>query len=150
MIIVLSILILLFTLSSVNVSYLLPRTASVSSVEQLISDLKYVQIKAMLGDTEGRTEQSSYGIHFNSSSYTIFHGDTFNPADESNYTIQANDTIEFQPQNLPNDNLIFAAISGELVGYTGNDQVLIIHNKESQRQDQVSLNQYGVIAVNRL
>src|SRR5687768_9752938 len=38
-----------------------------------ISDIRAQQLKAMVGDTEGRATSDTYGISFQSTKYTLFH-----------------------------------------------------------------------------
>lgn len=83
--------------------------ASLTSVtEILLADLKQQQLKSMVGDTEGRSASDTYGIHFDQTKYTLFHG-TYLAGDSSNYVINLDSNMQF---NSPNFDVVFSKLSG--------------------------------------
>jgi len=101
-------------------------------------DFRQQQLKAMIGDTEGRSAPDTYGVHFGSSEYTLFHGSTFNIMDSSNFTVMLGDNISFVS---PPPNLVFARVSGELP--SGGSIVMIDNTTKSTIT--LQFNRYGVI-----
>lgn len=87
------------------------QTASLTSVEEiLLADLKQQQLKAMIGDTEGRPTPDLYGIHFDSNRYVTFHGSAYSSSDTSNSVINLESNMQF---NSPGFDVVFSSKSGE-------------------------------------
>ena len=129
-----SILIAIPTISLVNVKH---KTSVTSVVNTFIADLKEQQLKAMVGDTEGRGTTDNYGIHFTSTSYVLFHG-TYSAVEPTNFTVSLSDTAQFNP--IPSD-LIFTKGSGEI----GGTATITIKDSVDNNQHAITLNRYGVI-----
>jgi prepilin-type N-terminal cleavage/methylation domain-containing protein len=73
LLVVMGIFAILASLSTLNLSHAQHGSYVNATVDTLVSDLKRQQHKAMIGDTEGRGTASNYGIHFDPSSYVLFH-----------------------------------------------------------------------------
>ena len=85
--------------------------ASLTSVEEiLLADLKQQQLKAMIGDTEGREASDQYGVHFDQTKYTLFHG-AYLIGETSNSVINLDSNMQF---NSPDYDVIFSKLSGEI------------------------------------
>lgn len=121
-------------------------TSTNTTITTLVSDIKSQQLKAMVGATEGRAANDSYGIYFQSGSYTLFHGMTYypNPSDNSNFMIATDPTIRFST-TLPNSLLIFSKISGEMAGWSNGQNTITITNTTDNTKKTITINQYGVI-----
>lgn len=115
-----------------------------STIQTLVSDTKSQQLKAMSGSTEGRTTSDSYGIYFQPTNYTLFHGMTYIPNDPSNFVVNADNTIVFST-TLPNNLLIFSKISGEAAGWVQGQNTITITNTTDDSKKIITVNQYGVI-----
>lgn len=109
----------------------------------LQSDLANQQIKAMTGDTEGRSSADTYGIFFAPSSYTLFHGSVYNPSDSTNFTVQLGEELALAT-TYPNSQLIFTKASGEPVT-SPNPATIIIRDTNNTLQYTLTLNRFGVI-----
>ena len=114
------------------------QTASIHGTAQaIISDIKSQQIKAMVGDTEGRTQPDSYGIHFDSTQYVLFHGAAYSSADESNFAVSLSN-LRFEN---PGFNIIFSKTSGGL----STSVIIDLRDVPTNKLRRIHLNIYGVI-----
>lgn len=109
-----------------------------TSIDLLIADLKNQQLKTMIGNTEGFNTADSYGIHFNTNSYTLFKGASYDPNSGTNFTVDLGDNVFFV--STPTE-LVFARVSGEL---TANGEIEIMDNTTKQLKT-IIYNRYGVV-----
>lgn len=117
------------------------QTASLTSIEEiLVADLKQQQLKAMIGDTEGRATSDSYGIHFDSNRYVTFHGTTYSSADTSNSFFNLASNMQF---NNSGTKIIFKTTSGEIT----DDSIssIVLRDITNGNTKTIKMNQYGVI-----
>lgn len=137
MIIVASIIITLLGFITINLVRS-QQTASLTSIaEILLAELKQQQLKSMIGDTEGRAASDSYGIHFDSNRYVLFHG-TYSAGESSNSVVNLDSNMQF---NGPGFEVIFSKLSGTIsVAIT----IELQDNTNSQLK-RIHLNKYGVI-----
>lgn len=145
LVIVLSILLTLLGIVSINLLYTQNSASLNSSVDTLISDIRNQQLKAMSGGTEGRINPDSYGILFETNSYTLFHGNTFNPNDPTNFRINFSDQIRLSNITFPNSRIIFSKGTGDVLNFINGLNTLSIENTGSTRQKTIELNAIGVI-----
>jgi prepilin-type N-terminal cleavage/methylation domain-containing protein len=114
--------------------------ASLNAIEQeLLADLKQQQLKAMIGDTEGRETSDTYGIHFDSGKYTLFHG-TYSSTDSANFAINLDQNFQFQS---PGTDIIFSKISGEISA--GSITNIAIRDTTNGNVKTITVNRYGVV-----
>lgn len=116
-----------------------------ATIDTVLSDVKDQQLKAMVGDTEGRASAANYGIHFEQNKYTLFHGSSFSQGDSSNFVINLDSATQINSITFPSSNLIFSQATGEVVGFTQGQNTFVIKNTASGDQKTVTVNQYGVI-----
>lgn len=128
----------LIGLATINLAGAKQRTSLNTSVEVLVNDLAQQQLKAMTGDTEGRSSPDLYGIHFNNNKYILFHGTVFNSSDTSNFTVNLGDNITFT-QNFPD--VIFQRVNGE----TGTSGSITLLDNTTKTQKSINYNRYGVV-----
>ncbi|MEN9328480.1 MAG: hypothetical protein RI947_1288 [Candidatus Parcubacteria bacterium] len=144
-IVVIGILATIAGLTIMNLSGVQRRAYLNTQLTTTIADLKSQQLKAMTGDTEGRSTHDAYGIHFGSSSYTLFHGLTYNASDSSNFTINLDGNIDLTNITLPQSEIIFTSGSGELTNYIQGADAFTLRNTLNGDQKTVTINRYGVI-----
>ncbi|OGK22065.1 hypothetical protein A2866_05815 [Candidatus Roizmanbacteria bacterium RIFCSPHIGHO2_01_FULL_39_8] len=144
-VIVMGILFILFAFSAVSLIGVQQQTSLNTSLDTLVSDLKSQQLKALVGDTEGRDFSSPYGIHFSSNNYVLFHGTSYTPNDTTNFTIPLTDGVQFTNITLPNSEIIFNSVTGEVNGFTSNQNTLTIQNTASGQMKTITMNRYGII-----
>lgn len=139
-IVVMAIVALLAALTSFNLLSGRRQAEKRSVVEQVVSDMRSQQSRAMVGDSLG----ASFGIHFANNTYTLFTGATFNAADASNFVVTLDNNIEFTTTFLGN-NIVFTPVSGEVTNYVlGSDTVTIIDATDTSYHI-LHINQYGVV-----
>lgn len=144
-IIIMAILATLYSLNTLNLVNIKHITSINSSIDTLISDMKQQQIKSMTADTQGRSYADSYGVHFSTDSYTLFHGLTYSNSDPSNFTVNLDQDITFSNISFLNSQIIFASGSGEFTDYSPSTDSITIKSKENTEQKTITINKYGVV-----
>lgn len=144
MMLVIGILALLFAIGVVSLSTIQITTTSSSASTVLISDLKTQQIKAMVGDTEGRGIPDNYGVKILTDKYIMFHGNNYNPSDTSNFSvpIPANYILS---TTFEDSTILFASDSGELVNFYLGQDTITLTNTTSSKSEVIKLNKYGTV-----
>lgn len=143
---VIGILIILIGLTTINVLHARRQSVLTASVDTFITDLKQQQLKAMVGDTEGRATSDDYGIHFGTNNYTLFH-DTYSPTEQTNSTIELGDNIRFSAVTFSNSQIIFFKNSGEVVNFdpNPNSNTITLVDITNNLQKKITINRYGII-----
>ncbi len=140
-----SIMAILFSIITFNLLRAQGSSSEQSNLDNLVSDIRAQQTKAMTGSTEGRSTSSNYGVYFLSDRYILFNGNSYNEAEPTNYTIELPDDIEIVSTTLPSNTLLFSVLSGEIVGYTDTSNSVIFRSLSTNEQTVITLNRYGVI-----
>jgi type II secretory pathway pseudopilin PulG len=109
-----------------------------SRIEVLLVDLKQQQLKAMIGDTEGRISSDSYGIHFDPDRYVLFHGLTYSSAEDSNFAIDLDNNMQF---NNTEFDVIFSKLSGQI----SSPVIIELQDNTNSRLKRIHLNIYGTV-----
>lgn len=143
--IITGILLMLFGFITLNVINAQHHTSITTSVQTVASDIKSQQIKAMVGATEGRSTADVYGIHFGSTSYTLFHGLTYTPSDTANFVINLDQNLQFYNITFPNSNIIFNQGSGEINGFIPNQNTITVKDANGSTSKTITLNKFGAI-----
>ena len=117
------------------------QTASLTGTEEvLVADLRQQQLKAMIGDTEGRGTADAYGIHFDSSQYVLFHGATYSSSDTFNFISNLDSNMQF---DNPNFNVIFSKLGGEISADSASS--IVLRDTTNGNTRTITINRYGVI-----
>lgn len=112
---VIGIILVLFGLSWINFTSLPSRATLQTDSVALINDLKSQQMLAMTGDTQGGGAESDYGVHFESTTYTLFKGDTYMLGAPGNFIVDlGNANLSFTGVSFPENVIIFTKGSGEM------------------------------------
>lgn len=139
---------LFFLLTSFVVVNLLnakKQSALTSSLDLVILDIKRQQVKAMIGDTEGRNYSDNYGLSFATNNYTLFHGISFVATDSANLNLPLGDKIQFTNVTLPMSQIVFLKGSGEINNYATSSSEFSLQDSSTNQKITVKLNRYGVI-----
>lgn len=144
LILVVGIIVLLFGIGFVGITNIQVLTARSTAATILISDIRNQQIKAMVGDTEGRATPDNYGVKLFTDKYVLFHGNNYDPNDPDNYSIPLPDAHSMT-STFPNDEIVFASDSGELLGFIEGSNTVTIINNPSSTSETITLNAYGVV-----
>ena len=127
----------LFGIATVSLGSFQQKASIDSAVQTIVTDLKEQQVKAMIGDTEGRPSASAYGIHFEENQYMLFNGAIYSSSDPTNFAVEVPSNLQI---TTPLD-VIFSQRSGEL----GGTAVITIANVTNNDQKTIELNRYGVV-----
>lgn len=139
------ILLILFALTTINLTRLPSTTSQSSGFDLLISDLRGQQTKAMSGyqNDDTATTGSPYGIHFEGASYTLFKGSSYSASDPDNFVIELDPGLSFTTSTFPADSagfyVVFLAGSGD-VAVPGNISLMNAYTGDVK---EVNLNKYG-------
>jgi len=115
-----------------------------TTIDLLVNDLKQQQLRAMVGDTEGRATNDHYGVYIQTSTYTLFHGSAYSGADQYNFAITVNSPVQLTT-TFANSSVIFTKGTGELLNFVNGSNTLTVENTVSGEQKVITLNRYGVI-----
>lgn len=143
--VVISMIMTLAWLTSINLVGAQRKPPLVGSVDQLVTDLKSQQTKAMTGDTGSAAINSEYGIHFGETQYILFRGPVFNPADSLNLAINLPQDFRTTGTGFSGGNVIFARGSGEIVNFVSGQNTITVLNTQNNEQKILYLNRYGTV-----
>ena len=135
---------ILLGLATLNLSNIKHRVSVTEMVDTFLADLKGQQLKAMVGDTEGRTTTDNYGIHFESTTYTLFHGTTYSATDAANFKTDLTDTNQITT-TFPSSQILFLKGSGEVSGYVSSSATITLRDTTNNYQKVITVNRYGVV-----
>lgn len=141
---VMGIILIIFSLSWISLTSLPSRATLQTDTVALINDIKSQQVLAMTGDASGGGTASDYGVHFETTSYTIFKGNSFTPGALGNFTVQLeNANLNFTGITFPGSIIVFTKGSGEIVGYLPAQDSVSIKDSLTGSTKTVRLNKYG-------
>ena len=139
---------ILLTLIGIAAVSFVPTRGNISldtAISELVTELKSQQIKAMSGDTEGRGTNDNYGIYFEQSRYTLFHGTSYSITEPSNVSIMLAGTIRISSVELPSSSIIFEMGEGNVAGFSSTQNSITLEDSITGRQKTIIINRYGVI-----
>lgn len=142
LLVVMGIIASLFGLATINLVRAQHNASVSATVDQLVSDLRVQQTKAMMGTKDTTGSANSYGIHVTGNSYSLFQG-TSDPADGSDFTVTPTG-VTFTT-NLPNSILVFGHMSGEFSNYVTGPYSITVKNVNGTEQKTLYINRYGVV-----
>lgn len=132
-----------------SINLIRPQTTSrlLSATDLLLSDLKSQQLKAMVGETEGQLTSGKFGINFSQDKYTLFAGNNFIQGGSSNLVVTLESNLRFSEINLPQNQIQFATVSGEVVGYEPLQNTLILKDTVTNEQKQITILKLGSFSI---
>ena len=136
---VVSLFFILVGLATVNLFNFQHKSQLDATVNSFQADYKEQQIKAMVGDTEGTSASTNYGVHFETTSYTLFRG-TYTFGNSANFVVVLPNTVTIAT-NFSNAQILFLKGSGEVSG-TG---TITLTDTVTAAQKVLTINKYGVI-----
>lgn len=143
LIVVIAVMGILLGIATVNFTSVQRETTLTSTVETALTDINQQQIKAMVGDTEGRTIPDTYGIYFETNSYTLFHG-TYSAVEPSNFEVTLPDSQQITT-TFPGNQIVFERGSGDISSFNELGNTITIQDTVSGVQTIIQLNRYGVV-----
>ena len=144
LIIITGIILLLSGFITVNLLQEQHKISVSSSVDTIISDISSQQTKAMAGDTNGSSSQSSYGIYFKSDSYVLFRGTVFSANDPSNFTVMLDNNITIT-SSFSNSTLVFSIRSGQVNGFLDGSNTITIQSSSGPEKKTITINELGIV-----
>lgn len=138
LILVMSIMAILIGLITINLVGSQQKASLNTVVENLISDVRQQQIKAMIGDSQGTANADSYGVHTDFSKYVLFKGTSYDALDASNFEVSLPSNIQFIS---PSADTIFLRVSGEISSVAS----LQVQDTTNSNIKTIQINRYGVI-----
>ena len=143
--IVIAIFIFLSGFITLNLVHTQQHTSLSGTIDQLAADSKQQQLKSMINDTEGRGTTDTYGIYFQSTKYTLFHGASYSFSDPANFVVNLDTSLQFSAITVPDNSIIFAKGSGEVVGFSNGENTISLKDTTSGDTKTITFNQYGII-----
>jgi prepilin-type N-terminal cleavage/methylation domain-containing protein len=139
------ILTILFAFTTINVTRLPSSAAQSASHDRLINDIRGQQTKAMTSFDPALTPVGgkSYGIHFETTSYTIFTGTNYSPSDLSNFVIELDPNVTITNVSFPNSQVVFTPGTGDVTGYINGSDSISTTNSATGEVKILRINKYG-------
>lgn len=131
-----AILMVIFAISTIAFSGIIPSTSQGTTYDSLISDLRLQQTQAM-------TTNSYFGIYFGTTSYTLFKGAVYSSSDSSNYVVSLDPTINLTSILFPGNEVVFLPGSGDIQGYVAGSNGVTISNMQTGKATPVKINIHG-------
>jgi prepilin-type N-terminal cleavage/methylation domain-containing protein len=131
----------LFGITSILLSGLIPKANLNSVAEILTAELRSQQLKTMSGGNDANDSASEYGVHIESGQYTFFEGNTYDINSPSNFVVVLPSTVSLQGQ--PSQTIVFSRLSGEVMGYT-TAQTITITDTLTGNSRVLNINKYGI------
>ncbi len=142
--IVLAITALLLSLAMISLTRVQTNTYVDTSAQSLLSDIKLQQTNAMNGRLSQSGTTTQYGIHFETNSYTLFEGNTYNEFDAANFTVTLQGATEFSLITFPSRQIVFEKGSGEIAEFIDGSNTIVVEDVGSGIQTQIKMNALGV------
>lgn len=144
-IIIIGIIGILFGLVTINLFKLQTSSSLNTTVTALVSDLKSQQLKAMVGETEGRQAADNYGIYFDFNRYVLFHGLSYTEGEPTNFKVSLDRNLQFTNITFPSSSIVFLKGSGEVLGFAAEKNTITLKSLGDNKQKTITINKYGVI-----
>ncbi len=141
MALVVAIFLILAGLVSVNLFKFQHTSQLSSTLVSFLADYKEQQIKAMVGDTDNTGSVANYGVHLQTSGYTVFR----NSYGTGNFTVSLPSALQFTT-TFPSSQLVFTTGSGALTSFTSGQNTITLKDTVDGSQKVITINRYGVIS----
>lgn len=142
-IIVIGILTTLIGLASTSFVPVRNKASLETDITTLLTDLRSQQTSAMVGDTQGTGSNIDYGVHLETTSYTLFRGIIYSPSDPSNFKVNLDDGINMTSTTFADQKVVFTKGNGEIVGFTDGQNTVTLKNTLNNEQKTIIINRYG-------
>ena len=138
MLVVIGIIGTLVGLSTISLVKVQHNTTVTAAVDQLLSDMRTQQTKAMAGTEDTNGNANSYGVYIDSTNnkYVLFQGTTYSAGASNNFSVSLTG-ITFSPT----ETIDFSQRSGEI----GNSYTITVINTNGSEQKTITMNKYGVV-----
>lgn len=144
LVIVISILVLLLSLITINLLRPQHRASTSAALATLMADLRQQQLKAMVGDTEGSGTPISYGVYLNTNSYILFRGTTYATGNPGNFSVPLESPLQITA-TFPGSQIVFQAGSGEVAGFVSGANTVTVSNPNGSTTNTLTIDRYGTV-----
>jgi len=145
MMIVIGILAILFSLGAIVFNSFVKGDQIDSGVKKVISCLNEARAKTLAGYSLGGESALNFGVHFEENAYTLFGGSVFDSQDQTNQRFSLDEGLIFNQIELSSGNIIFEKITGQVVGFDGDQNFVILKSRDSSQERRVTINKLGTI-----
>lgn len=145
--VVLGLFTIIFTLSNVSLSSMIARSSTQEFTQTFVSDLSRQQNRAMTGEAASGSA-TSYGVRLANDSYTLFDGEIFSESSPTNTRVPLPADLQLESISLPQQQLVFAEDSGEVVNFTATQSGWVMRNTTTGTTETFQVNRLGVITQN--
>lgn len=115
--------------------------------KKLVGIIAEAQTQTLAGFSQGGSDSLNFGLHFETDSYTLFSGLTFNPADPQNQKTSLPLRLQFSQISLPGQNLLFEKITGQVLNFDPAQNYLLLQDQSANQKKKISINKLGVVQV---
>ena len=136
MTIILGIIAILFSVTSLNLSNITPKTSLDGALQNFIVNLKQQQLLAL-------TNNINHGLYIPSDKYTVFKGNSYNPSDSSNFNF-SNDDISWST-SASGGVIMFVKNTGNISNMVGTTITISLTQTITQQTKTITINKYGII-----
>jgi prepilin-type N-terminal cleavage/methylation domain-containing protein len=143
--VVLTLILILFGLSTVNLGQQETNTSVSSATDTLLADISSQQLLAMNGDTGSTSTAEPHGIYFQPSQYTLFASPTYSATDSNNFVLSATNNISFST-TFPSGTLIFNKGDGSVENFISGDNTITISGIKGS--ETITVDRFGAVSLN--
>lgn len=130
------ILVVIFGIVSINISPIPGNTLQSTNLDVLINDIRSQQTLAM-------TNNSSYGVHLENTSYTLFKGTVYTQGGAGNFVVNLDSGLTFTNITFPNSVISFLPGSGDVNGYVAGSDTFTLGSSVTDKSSVIKINKYG-------
>lgn len=119
----------------------------VLTVADVTASLNEARSRAMNSDTSYAGSAKRFGVRFETSRYIIFGGSTYSASDTTNFSIDLPSNFSFSTINLPNNQVVFELLNGEVVSYNSSQNSVTVNENNTNQTKTISINKLGTTNV---
>ncbi|HWT55736.1 MAG TPA: type II secretion system protein [Candidatus Microsaccharimonas sp.] len=144
LLVVMTIILILFGLSTVALGQPQNTTSSLDTVDTLLNDLKTQQLAAMSGAVGSGSSQQAAGVYVQSNQYTLFTGSSYSAGDAYNYVFTAPNGVSFRT-TFPSGTVLFNKGDGSVSGFTAGSNTITVTTSAGSKV--ITITRFGAITV---
>jgi len=143
LILVIAIMAVLTSIVTIRLSNLVPRANLNTTAEILLAEIRLQQLRAMNREKDENQQSSEYGIYVEQQRYVLFSGSSYDENDSDNLITEVSPPLELN-STFPNQTIIFAQGSGEILNFADDQNAVSITDTISNQINTFNFNSYGV------
>jgi len=143
LLLVMAIIAVLSGIVTISLSNLVPRANLATTAEILTAELRQQQSRAMNREKDSNQQASEYGVYVEQHQYVLFSGTSYDANDSNNLITEVLPPLELNT-NFPNQVVIFAKGSGEILNFNDNQNIINVVDTQGGQTKTIQLNAYGV------